>query len=292
MIRSPDAPTDVAERDWWTTNAPRAGATSSSSTFTAPTYDFDHTDENGVHVFKGNDGQYYYESLTGENGFEYLPYGGAGTATNPAQQPTAAPDAPTPGASGGGGGGGGQPTGGFGGQPPPYQSDPNAPDYQPLAPYVPPTWTGGDYVAPTEADLLASPGYGARMDRLLTGKARQYAAQGTILNGGTQVALNRSAQDYATGEYQTLRANTMEAYRQRYSQFQDTAGMSLAARTLNGNENQNNFMNRTSRYLQGNQRTLSDYLTNLTARRNWENDYWSRLNDLNQTGAGAAGGSH
>src|SRR4029077_2641717 len=61
---------------------------------TAPTYDYDHTDENGVHVFRGNDGNLYYESLTGPNGFEYLPYSGPGV-TNPAQQspsptPTAA----------------------------------------------------------------------------------------------------------------------------------------------------------------------------------------------------------
>ena len=206
---------------------------------------------------------------------------------------------PNPEPTGGGGGGGaapaptiGVPTSGFGAAPPVYASNPNAPAYNPMPTYVPPTWQGGDYQNPTEADLLASPGYGARLDNLIKGQGRRYAAQGTILNGGTLQALDRSAQDYASNEYQNLRNNTFEAYKQKYQQFTDAAGMNLAARTANANENQNTFANNTSSYLSGNARTLSDFLTNATAKRNSELDFWSRLQDLNSTGASLAGGSY
>lgn len=185
----------------------------------------------------------------------------------------------------------GVPTSGFGAAPPPYASNPDAPVYQPLPTYVPPTWTGGDFVNPTEADLLASPGYQARLDTLMKGKSRQFASQGTILNGGTLVALDRAGQDYASNEYQTLRNNSLEAYKLRYGQFTDRAGMDLAARTANANENQNTFANRTATYNTGNARTLSDYLTNTTTKRNSELDYWNRLNDVSSAGAGLAGGS-
>lgn len=185
----------------------------------------------------------------------------------------------------------GVPTSGFGAAPPTYASDPNAPVYTPLPAYVPPTWTGGDFQNPTVEDLYASPGYQARLDARLTGDARHFAAQGTILNGGTLKALDRSAQDYATGEYQTLRNNSFEAYKQRYSQFTDAAGMDLNARTINANQNQNTFANRTATYNTGNARTLSDYLTNVTSKRNAELDYWNRLNDVNSTGANLAGAS-
>lgn len=185
----------------------------------------------------------------------------------------------------------GVPTSGFGAAPPPYASNPNAPVYSPLPAYVPPTWTGGDFVNPTEADLLASPGYQARLDASLQARNRSAAAQGTVLNGGTLKALDRTAQDYATNEYQTLRNNTYDAYVQKYKQFTDAAGMDLNARTQNANENQSTFANRTATYNTGNARTLSDYITNVTNNRNSELDYWNRLQDVNQTGANLAGGS-
>lgn len=182
--------------------------------------------------------------------------------------------------------------GGFGGTPTPYASDPNAPTYTPLAPYVAPTWTGGDYVPPTQAELEASPGYQTRLSDRLRGDTRRYAAQGTILNGGTLRALDRSGQDYAQNEYQALRNNTLEDYKTRYGQFQDAAGMTLAARTVNAGDANTTFQNRTQTYTGGNTRTLSDYLTNLTSKRNSELDYWNRLMDLTKTGAATAGGSY
>lgn len=185
----------------------------------------------------------------------------------------------------------GVPTSGFGSAPPAYASNPDAPQYAPMPTYVPPTWQGGDFKNPTEQELYDSPGYKARLDQRLKAQSRQQAAQGTILNGGSLVALDRSAQDYATNEYQTLRNNSYDAYVDKYKQFTDAAGMDLNARTVNANENQNTFANRTATYNTGNARTLSDYLTNLTTKRNSELDYWSRLMDVNQGGLSAALGS-
>jgi hypothetical protein len=204
---------------------------------------------------------------------------------------------------------------------PVYTPPPAAPEFTPLPAYVAPTWTGGDFVNPTMEEVQAGPGYQSRLDALIKSRERQSAAQGTILSGGTLKALDRAGQDYATNEYQTYRTNALENYKQRYGQFTDAAGMSLAARTQNANENQgafgnalsswgsnagaNNttFNNQNTLYNQGNARTLSDYLTNVTgqrnaaldaasAKRNAETDYWSRLQDLNQTGANLAGGSY
>lgn len=185
----------------------------------------------------------------------------------------------------------GVPTSGFGAAPPPYASDPNAPTFQPLAPYVAPQWTGGDYIAPTEAELYASPGYQARLDARLQAGARRYAAQGTILNGGTVKALDRSAQDYATDEYQTLNRNKYDEYKTRYAQFADAAGRDLASRSINAADANTTYANRTAAYTAGNTRTLSDYITNVNNKRNSELDYWSRLQDVNNTGANLAGGS-
>jgi hypothetical protein len=185
----------------------------------------------------------------------------------------------------------GVPTSGFGAAPIPYASNPDAPQYQSMPTYVPPTWQGGDFVNPTADELYASPGYQARLDRRLQAQSRQQAAQGTVLNGGSLKALDRNAQDYATGEYQTLLNNSYDAYVQKYKQFTDSAGMDLQARTVNANENQNSFANRTQTYNTGNARTLSDYITNVTNKRNSELDYWSRLNDLSSQGGNLSGNS-
>lgn len=271
--------------DWWTENAPPPSPG-------YVTYDFLGYD-GMTDVYQGSDGNKYIGDPKGPNGFS--PYTGSATTFSPSPvpprpneptnpNPPAPAPSPTPTAPG-------VPTTGFGAAPAPYVSNADAPAYTPMATYVPPLWTGGDYQNPTVEDLYASPGYQARLDDRLKGEARRYAAQGTILNGGTLRALDRSAQDYATNEYQTLRNNTYDAYVQKYKQFTDAAGMDLAARTLNANENQNTFANRLGLYNTGNARTLSDYLTNYTTKRNAELDFWSRLQDLNQTGASLAGGS-
>jgi hypothetical protein len=295
-----DPTLDPSGGDWWTQNQP-------TSTVTAPTADTGAADKAAwLAQVQG-----FYQQYLGRPGSQaeleaWLPSGIAGAedgiknsaeAKAHATQNNPEPATPPPDTNNGtvtGNTGAvpfGVPTSGFGAAPPPYVSNPNAPVYQPLDTYRPPTWTGGDFVNPTIEDLYNSPGYGARLDSRMKAAGRQFAAQGTILNGGTLKALDRTGQDYATGEYQTLRGNAMEAYKQKYSQFTDAAGMDLTARTVNANQNQNTFANNLSTYNAGNARTLSDYLTNATTTRNSELDYWNRLKDVNDTGANLAVGS-
>lgn len=55
---------------------------------------------------------------------------------------------------------------------------------------------------PTANDLIQNdPGFQARYQQGLDASQRSAAAQGTLLNGGTQKALTRYGQDYASGEY-------------------------------------------------------------------------------------------
>jgi hypothetical protein len=163
----------------------------------------------------------------------------------------------------------------FGAAPPTY----TAPTWQggapPSAPQIP-TWT-----APTIQDLFNSPGF---QSRFMTGQQaleRSAAARGTVLNGGTQKALARYGQDYASNEYsnlvnqslagagfnagqqQTMFGDAFQNYQARYGQFTDAAAAGKNA-----------------------------FDTNVTNTRNTDLDYWSRLNDLYQTGANLAGGSY
>jgi len=292
-----DPNNDGTGRDWWSTNAPTP-PTMPSGPVTDP-----HDPRLGDPAH-GNDPEVlaWLNTHYDQGGTAYNPP--TPTATWDPQQQAWNPTTPvTPPGGGGttGGGGGGTATiggpmpqsgyGGFGVAPAPYLSDPNAPKYTPLPDYHAPTWTGGDYVNPTQADLEAMPGYQAQLDAGLQARNRSAAAQGTVLSGGTLKALDRFGTDYAATGYQTLRNNTLDAYKQKYSQFQDAAGMDLNARTLNANNNQNTYTNNLQTYQAGNARTLSDYLTNVNAQRNAKLDYWLQLQDVSGTGAGLAGGS-
>lgn len=278
---------DPTAGDWWSQNAPPA-----APRLTGPVKDSTDPRLHDPSYASDPEVVQYLSGIYGSGGTAYTP-----PANTPGWDPVTerwkTKPTETGGGDGGGGGGGGVgvPTTGFGAAPTPYASDPNAPTYDPLPPYVAPEWTGGDYVAPTVAELEASPGYQARMDAVLRARNRSAAAQGTVLNGGTLVALGRDAQNFASNEYQNLRQNTLEAYKQRYSQFTDAAGRDLASRTVNANDTQNTFANRTATYNTGNARTLSEYITNVTNKRNSELDYWNRLQDVNRTGADLAGGS-
>jgi hypothetical protein len=195
-----------------------------------------------------------------------------------------------------------------------------------MAPYVPPTWSGGapptaaaltPYAAPTLAQLQATPGYQARLDAGLLAGNRSAAAQGTVLNGGTQKALARYGQDYASNEYnnlfgqglalnqannqttQTGNSNALTEYLARYGQFTDAANIGLSAQQQNTaqnalgfNQGQTSYGNRYQQYMDDNSRTLNDYLTNISTQRNSRNDYWTMLNNLATTGANAANGSY
>lgn len=201
----------------------------------------------------------------------------------------------------------------------PYTSDPNAPQYTPMANYTPPTWQGGaspdatplaQYSMPTLADLQNSPGYQARLSAGEQGQQRSAAAQGSVLNGGELKALDQFDQGFASNEYsnlvnqtmaadqlnnsatQTGNQNAFQSYLANYGQFTDAANMGFQANNQNFNQGQTAYQNQYGAYLNNNSRTLQDYLTNQATKRNSENDYWSRLMDLNNTGANAANGSY
>lgn len=200
-----------------------------------------------------------------------------------------------------------------------YASNPNAPTAPTTTPYVPPTWQGGpaptaaplaQYRAPTQAELEATPGYATRLAAGQRAVDMSAAAHGTVLNGGTQKATARYGQDYGSNEYnnavsqglaitgannnatQAGNQNAYQTYQANYGQFGDAANRDVAANQLNFGQGQTTYGNQYTQYLDANNRTLSDYITNVTSRRNANNDYWSHLSDVNNTGAGLASGSY
>lgn len=102
-----------------------------------------------------------------------------------------------------------------------------------------PDWLKGPFEAPTQEELENSPGYAARMAAAQRGFERGAAAKGSILSGGTQVALSREMQNQASGEYSNLFgqrllgrqtdegafqsdvSNKLNQYKQRYQAYQD-----------------------------------------------------------------------
>ncbi len=193
------------------------------------------------------------------------------------------------GADGGGGaagGVGGAPAGGFAGR---YGSYTDSPD-----PFTSATWTGGDYQQlaktgdlntpyrlPTQAELEASPGYMARLAAGLQARDRSAAAKGTVLNGGTQMALARYGQDYASNEYSNLVGQTLGARQQNYGEY--SADDANAFR---------NYQSRYGQFQDANNNSRTDYALNVNTNRNAMNDQWAHLNDLYQTGAQSANGSY
>ena len=196
--------------------------------------------------------------------------------------------------------------------------------------FQPAVWTGGDFVeptksaslqkefaAPTLAELQQSPGYAARLAAVEQAQQRSAAAQGTVLNAGTQRALGQATQDYASneyqnlygqnlatrqenvGEYNTTRGNAYQDYMTKYGQFQDANANALAARQQNVGEyklqsdiGQQSYTNRYNQWLNENNRTLTNYMTNVNTRRGFYNDYWGRLKDLYTGGVDTANNSY
>src|SRR5213075_1122786 len=70
--------------------------------------------------------------------------------------------------------------------------------------------------APSMQDLQNEPGYQARYQMGLQGLERGAAAQGSILSGGTQKALARYGQDYASNEYSQAYNRALQTYQQNY----------------------------------------------------------------------------
>lgn len=158
------------------------------------------------------------------------------------------------------------------------------------APYTSTPWTGGEYtppplptdlqtpfVAPTQGELEASSGYQSRLSAGLQGMNRSAAARGTVLSGGTQKALARYGQDYASNEYGNFYGQRLGARQNASNEY----GQAV-------NVGQGTYQNRYSAWQGNNQRTLTDYLTNTSTKRNYETDQWGRLRDVYDGGLRAS----
>lgn len=166
-----------------------------------------------------------------------------------------------------------------------YKSNPNAPAYTPLptptalqTPYVAPTFGEGrytdpekpaslqtpyalptkpaslqtEYTLPTQAELEASPGYETRRAAGQAGLERSAASRGTVLSGGTQQAVGRYNQDYASNEYGNYVNQSLAARGQNVGEYGQDVTQSLAARGQNVGEYNADasraFQNYSSRY--------------------------------------------
>lgn len=87
-----------------------------------------------------------------------------------------------------------------------------------------------DFKAPTQADLLASPGFQSSLDRASNTLQRSAAAKGSLLSGSTVQALGDQTADLTTQGYgnlfnqqaqvyQTNRGNAFDAYKERRANF-------------------------------------------------------------------------
>lgn len=129
--------------------------------------------------------------------------------------------------------------------PDPYTT-PGRPDYL-QGEYKPPTFDE-QFAAPGMDQLYADPGYQARLDAAQKGFQRSAAAKGSILSGGSQVALARQNQNIASDEYGKLFGRAFDTYRQKYGQFQDKAAASFGARQLNEGAYQSDVTNSLNQY--------------------------------------------
>lgn len=177
------------------------------------------------------------------------------------------------------------PSAGFGAVPSPFgetYSTLGRPDYLQGA-YVPPTWSD-TYQPLTEAELMGTPGYQSRFDQGMQANQRSAAANGSILGGGFQKAINRYGQDYAANEYAAADARKFRDYQQRYGQFVDSANLGQQARLINEGAYQSDVGNNNTQYLN----RFNAYQTAINNTRNAENDYWQRNQDLVQNSLQAA----
>lgn len=111
-----------------------------------------------------------------------------------------------------------------------------------------PSWLTGPYVpgtftAPTAEELYQDPGYKARLEASQLGFERGAAARGSILSGGSRIALGRRMQTEAANEYQNL-------YGRRFGEFGAREGLNFNARQLNENTYQTDVGNSLTQYQQ------------------------------------------
>lgn len=184
--------------------------------------------------------------------------------------------------------------------------DPSGSGFPTAPQYTAPTYTGAPpptaptlatysptmYTAPTEAQLEASPGYAARLAAGAQVQQRGAAAQGTVLNGGSQQALARYGQDYASNEYNNLVGQTQAGVNlNNNATATATATNNNAAQTGFGDAF-SNYQARYGQFTDAATMAKGAFDTNVSNNRNAATDYWSRLNDLYNTGANVASNSY
>jgi hypothetical protein len=80
-------------------------------------------------------------------------------------------------------------------------------------------WTG-QFAAPTAAQAQATPGYQFTLQQGQNAIQNSAAAQGNLLSGGTEAALDQYGQGLASNTYQQSFNNALTQYQQSYNQFQ------------------------------------------------------------------------
>lgn len=166
----------------------------------------------------------------------------------------------------GGAGGAGYTSGNFGGPPSLY----TPPTFNAPSPYQAPT-----FVAPSGLTMENDPGYQARLKMGTDALQASAAAKGSLLSGGTQKALDRYTQDYASNEYANV-------YGRAANTFGMNANLGLQGYGLNAANDRWAQENNANYGLQG-------YQTNVNTQRGAQQDYWQRLRDLYSGGLNATG---
>lgn len=150
------------------------------------------------------------------------------------------------------------------------------------------TWSS--FYAPTQADMANDPGYMERLRLDQQARQRSAAAQGSVLSGGTQLALGRAAQDYASNEYQNVFNRALQSRQQNVNEYQNQFSDALASQNQNFNQwatqqglglgAQNQSFNQALAAYNANYGRFQDQQNwNLQARQQNENEYLA--NQLN-----------
>jgi len=79
----------------------------------------------------------------------------------------------------------------------------------------------GQYALPTLEEFKASPMYGAGLDAFNRANQNSAAARGTLLNGRTNEAMNKSALDYGLTQYGSLAGLNQGVFNTNYGIFKD-----------------------------------------------------------------------
>lgn len=149
----------------------------------------------------------------------------------------------------------GGPVSPYGGSPYPTFTPPPLPDYLQKG-----------FALPSATELTSSPGYLARFNQGQQARQRSAASHGTILNGGTQVALDRAGQEFASNEYGNL---VNQKLNERQQQSSDWLNLAYGPAWQQNQAAVNQYGQMYGQY--------KDLINN---NRNSQSDYWQQQLDL------------